>query len=273
MRLTHFGGVALPTASEALDIPTEARSSLVELSDGAFDQDGQGIVLRPVTITRTFKITSTLDTTRDALMAKLAKGRLVLKALLRDNATARQTFAKILRVSSPRAVGDIHYQAMQVTFAQDFPYWFKTTHEPPYADNGLVADSGLVADGNYTTVTINALEKTATITGAGTVPIRRGQLVLTPAAGASITNLVITNQTNNMKLRYDATLTAPDVLVIDLLAKSAKLSNANAYASIGIPSGQMDWMQLEVGANAIVVDVDAVTGSVVLDWHWSDTFV
>lgn len=273
MRLTHFGGQSLPTPAEDLDTPIEARSALVELPDGGFDQDGQKTVLRPVTITRSFKITSSLDSTMDAILGKMYKGRMVLKAILRDNSTYRQTFAKILKVERPRNPADVNVQRVVITFLQNFPFWFKSTHEPHYLDHGDVLDDGWFLDGNYTTFTINASSITGTITTAGNVPVKRGTLVIRPASSASLTNLTITNKTNWQIFRYEDTLAYPSVLVVDLLAKSAKVDGVNAYADVGIPTGQMDWMQLEVGANSIQMDVESRSGNTTVEWHWSDTYL
>lgn len=273
MRLTHFGGTSLPTASEDVDTPIEARSALVELPDGAFDQDGQALVLRSVTVRRSFKITSSLFATVNSLMQTFAKGRLILKALPRDESTYLQTFAKVLKVSRPRRVGDKNYQVVDVAFAQDYPFWMATADEPKYLDNGEELDDGWNLDGNYTSVTIDSLQETTTITNNGIVPIRRGKIIVKPASSASITNLTITNLTNWKILRYEATLAYPDMLVIDLLAKSAKVNTVNAYSDIEIPSDQMDWMQLEVGANSIQIDVEARTGNTTFEWHWSKHYL
>lgn len=273
MKLYSFGGITFPTAYQDQDMPIAARSTLVELPGGAFDEDGQEVMLRPNVITYRFPVDSTIDATLDTLLAKLVKGRLVLKAVLRNGTSYRQTFAKLVSVTRPRAAFDKLVQQVELTFSQSFPYWFDSSDEPHYLDHGDVLDDGWNLDGNYTSVTINALQETATITTAGTVPLLRGKIIVRPASGASITNLTITNQTNWKILRYQATLAYPDVLVIDLLAKSAKVDEVNAYGDIDIPTDQMDWMVLEVGANSIVIDVEAQTGNTALEWHWSDSYV
>lgn len=273
MKFVSFGGVSFPTAYQDQDMPIGARSNLVELPGGAFDEDGQQVTLRPGVLSYRFPVDSTIDATMDALLAKLAQGRLVLKAVLRNGTTYRQTFAKLVSVSRPRAGFDKLVQQVELTLSQSFPYWFDSADEPHYLDHGEVLDAGWSLDGNYTAVTINATQKTATITTAGIVPVLRGKIIVRPASGASITNLTITNQTNWKILRYQDTLAYPDVLVIDLLAKSAKVNDSNAYSAIDIPSDQMDWQVLEVGANSIVIDVEAQTGNTAFEWHWSDTFL
>lgn len=274
MRLTHFGGTSLPTASEDVDTPVEARSALVELRDGAFDQDGQALVLRSVTIRRSFKITSSLYATVNSLMQTFAKGRLVLKALPRDESTYLQTFAKVFKVSRPRRVGDINYQAVDVTFVQDYPFWMATADEPKYLDNGEVLDAGWNLDGNQTTFVLNAATVTGTITNGGIVPIRKGRLHIVPRSGASFTGFTITNTTNGMSFTYAGTVANPDILEIDFLSLSAKKSyTTNVYANVTISSGQMDWMQLEVGANAISIAVTGRSGTTDLYWQWSKHYL
>lgn len=275
MKLYSFGGITFPTAYQDQDMPIGARSPLVELPGGAFDEDGQAVTLRPNVITCRFPVDSTIDATLDTLLAKLMQGRLVLKAVLRNGTSYRQTFAKLVSVTRPRAPFDKLVQQVEVTFSQSFPFWFDSADEPYYLDHGKVLDDtpSWNLDGNYTAVTINATQETATITTAGTVPVLRGKIVVRPASGASITNLTITNQANWKILRYQSTLAYPNALVIDLLAKSAKVDAANAYSSIDIPTDQMDWMVLEVGANNIVIDVEAQTGNTAFEWHWSDSYV
>lgn len=273
MRLVYFGGTPLPTASEDVNLPISARSNLIPLDNGGYDEDGQPTVLQPNTITRTFKITPVSDATMDNLMKVFVSGRKILKQVLRDNTTYRQTFAKVVTIDRQRNANDVSVQRLGVTFRQDYPFWMATTDEPRYLDNGEVLDAGWNLDGNYTSITINATQETATITNSGIVPIRRGKIVVRPGSGASITNLTITNQTNWNILRYVGTLAYPDVLVLDLLAKSAKINATNAYGDILIPSGQMDWQVLEVGANAIVLDVAAQVGNTAFEWHWAKHYV
>lgn len=274
MRLTHFGGTALPTASETVDTPIEARVSLVELRDGAFDENGQALVLRPVTITRSFKVTSTLTTTLDALLTKFAQGRKLLRAIKRDDATYVQTWAKVAKVSRPRARGDKNYQQMDVSFVQDYPFWTARADDPTYLDDGEVLDAGWYLDGNQTTFVLSADTVTGTITNNGTVPIRKGRLHIVPRSGASFTGLRITNTTNGMYFDYAGTVAEPDVLEIDFLSLSAKKTYlTNVYAGISIPSGQMDLMQLEVGANSISIAVTGRSGTTDLYWQWSKHYL
>lgn len=274
MRLTHFGGVQLPTASEEVDTPIEARNALVELPDGAFDQDGQNVYLKPVTLTRSFKIISSLDATADALLQKFKQGRFLLKAILRDNATYRQTFAKLVRFERPRSAEDVNVQRVRLTFLQDYPFWTAYADDPHYLDNGEVLDAGWYLDGNETTFVLSTTPVTGTITNNGTVPIRKGRLHIVPRSGASFTGFRITNTTNGMYFDYSGTVAEPDVLEIDFLSMSAKKTYlTNVYANVSIPSGQMDLMQLELGANAISIAVTGLSGTADLYWQWSKHYI
>lgn len=277
MKFYSFGGISFPTAYQDQDMPIDARSNLVELPGGAFDEDGQQVTLRPSLLTYRFPVDSSIDATIDALLAKLAQGRLVLKTVLRNGTSYRQTFAKLVSVNRARAPLDKLVQQVELTLSQSFPYWFDSSDEPYYLDHGKVLDDtpSWNLDGNYTAVTLNASTNTATITPAGTVPVLRGKIIIRPAGGsAALTSIIITNQTNWKILRFLGTLSAGEVLVIDLLAKSAKVNETNAYSSIDLPVDQMDWMQLEVGANAIVIDVTSPGAySAAFEWHWADTFI
>ena len=156
MKFFSFGGIAFPDAYEDQDAPIAARSNLVELSGGAFDEDGQAVVLRPNILTTRFPVDTTIDATLDALLGKLAQGRLVLKAELRDGSTYRQTFAKLVDVRRVRAPLDKLVQMVELTLSQNFPYWFASSDEPHYLDHGDELDDGWNLDGNYTAITINA---------------------------------------------------------------------------------------------------------------------
>jgi hypothetical protein len=174
-----------------------------------------------------------------------------------------------LTVNRAREPFDKYVQQVELTMAQTYPYWLATEDEPFYLDNGEILDDGLSLDGNYTSLTINSTSESVTITNGGNVPIRRGLIVLRPASGASLTNIVITNQTNWQSLEFHATLAYPQMLVLDLLPKSAKLDAVDAYADMVIPSGQIAWLTLEVGDNAIVITADSKVGNTAFEWHWS----
>lgn len=263
----------MPTASEDLNLPMEARSGLVTLPDGAFDQDGDALVLRPVLIERTFKITSGIDVNLDALMTAFRGGRNILKAVLRDNSTYRQTFAKVVRVERPRNAAAVNYQELRVTFEQDYPYWLATADEPSYLGQGGTLGSGTL-DGQFKDITINALSVASTITNSGALPVMRGTIVIIPdSPNGRISDLQIANAANQMWLRYVSTVTYPQILVIDLLSKSIKIDGVNTYAYLRIPDTQMDWMRLETGDNTLTLTVNARTGTTHVHYHWARHYV
>jgi hypothetical protein len=63
------------------------------------------------------------------------------------------------------------------------------------------------------------------------------------------------------------------MLVLDLLPKSAKLDAVDCYADMVIPSGQIAWLTLEVGDNAIVITADSQTGNIAYEHHWSKHYL
>lgn len=278
MQLTYFGGLPLPMGDEEVAFPFETRSNLLELADGSFDQLGSTLQLRPYVITRGFKLTDLLQCSAqlgfklDDLMRVFASGRRVLRATWRDG-SQRQTYAKVSSALRTRRIDDRSYQELAVTFVIDFPYWFKTAHEPRHFDHGYYFDAGWSFDGNYTTQLIDSTRETFTITNNGIVPIKRGKLIVRPRSGGSLTDLTITNETNWLRIFYFGTLAYPQVLTLDLLSKSAKVDSVNAYANIELPSGQMLWMRLELGANTIALEPRVRAGNVDFEWHWADTYV
>lgn len=270
MKLYSFGGVAFPTAFQDMDMPIEARSALVELPNGAFDMDGQSVYRRPAVITHRFPVDTSITSSTDDLFSRMVGSRGILKAVLRDGTTYRQTFAKMLSVRRPRQPFDKLVQQVELSFQQDYPYWLATADEPHYFDEGGVFDtSGWVFDGNYTTITVDADQETPSISNTGELPIPRGHLVIVPASGASFDSIKITNLTNMMELRYLGPVDYPKRLVIDLLSKRATLDMINTYGYVQLPQGQHDWLTLEVGTNSLQIDVTGRSGTTTIYYHWA----
>lgn len=277
MQLIKFGGVKLPRVDEQVAFPNTMQSGLVSLPNGSFDEHGQPSILQSFRITREFKVACNENDTDlagyiDDLMRVFASGRKVLECLWRDG-SKRQTFAKVMNSVRPRLSDDRNYQQFTVEFEVNYPFWLDSEQEPLYLDHGWYLDTGLYIDGNYTTLTIDSLQEAFTITNNGLVPNRRGTIVVRPQVGGSVTNLVITNQTNWYILRFLDTLSYPESLVIDLLSRSVKVDVLNAYSSIQLPVRQMEWMRLEIGDNDIVIDCDSRSGNVTFEWHWSDPYL
>lgn len=273
MRLVSFGGVSLTEYGGEDSIPRSARSALVELPGGAFDQDGARGVFTTRQISRRMILAGTdIDADLDTLLASLAGGRRLLKAILRDESTYRQTWGKMLSVQCERGAGNVGQQPVIVTWLQDYPYWLSTADEPWYLDHGEVLDDSLTLDDANVTTQVLTGSDTFTITNAGTAAIPRGRIVITVVAASTASVITIRNAANDMRLHYAGSLTAGDVLEFDLLTRTARLNySTDAYADIINPD-QVDWQQLEVGANPITVTA-TITGTVTLTWYWSRHYV
>jgi hypothetical protein len=268
MRLVSFGGVALPEGGGETSTPLSARSALITMPGGGFDQDGAELYLEPRTITRRMIITDDIDDTLDTLLGALGRGRSVLVAKLRDDVTRRQTWAKMTGVEREMKPGYIGQQPVVITFTQDYPFWLATDDEPIYLDAGEVLDDGWVLDTGHVEVeTVASSPHTFTLTNTGVVRLHRGTLTVTP--GTSLTNLRIENTTNGSWLAWLGTLAATDTLMIDLLTRTVQLNGVDDYAAMVIPTDAMDWLPLEVGANVITVTCSSLTGNATLRWQWA----
>lgn len=276
MQLIRFGGVDLPMVSEEVTFPFDTRSNLIPLPYGGIDQDGQASVYQANRIGRTFRVPCTenerdLVASTDRLMRAFASGRKVLVARMRDG-SYRQTFAKVLNAPQPRRSDDKNYQEFSVVWELDFPYWIDTEQEPHYLDHGLYLDSGLFLDGNYTSVTLNELIETFSIENNGVVQNRRGFLYIYPDVGGAFTDLTLRNLTNDYILYLVGTVVDGQRLLVDFLSKSVKLDAVDAYTMLELPTGQMDWMMLEVGTNYFSIELASVTGNTTFEYHWADLY-
>lgn len=278
MELIWFGGLSLSCVDEDVAFPFDTLQSVVALRGGVFDELGTQVVPRAFSLARTFKIVDAhgqpakVGQELDALMGVFVAGERVLRARWKDG-TERQTFAKVVQATRPTRDADKTYQEISATWFIPFPYWFLREHEPLYLDHGYYLDDGHLLDGNYSAVVINSTSETLTIINNGNAPIQRGQLVIRPAPGADIDTITVTNVTNSQSWTFAATIEYPEALSVDLLSKSVKLDAVNAYNDVALPSGQIEWLTLEVGENEIEITCDSVTGSVEFEWHWADTFV
>jgi hypothetical protein len=273
MHLTHFGGVALPDSNQETSLVAEGRSALVELANGAFDQDGASLVWRPTTLSCSFILAgSGIDATLDALAQCLAGGRRVLKARA-DDGSYRQTFAKLLSLDRAGGVVSPTFRRVSLRFAIPDPFWFASADEPRYLDNGETLDAGWNLDGNYTSLTLLTPLAEFTIAQSGTVVARRGQITVTVSSGGSLQSLIIENRTTGEIIYVSGSINGGSALVVDLAAKSVLLDGAAAYDRLSIGEGQMDWLTLQPGDNVIRVTCGAVSGTVTLVWQWAKTYV
>lgn len=271
MRLTQFGTVTLPQNNGGDSLPVQARTALVMLQNGAFDQDGNSMVFLPGSVSRQAVIITTIDTTLQALLAELGKGRNILKATLRDDTTEWQTFAKMQAVDRPALAATYDcQQAFVIQWSMSYPYWLHSADEPVFFDQGGTFDDGSFFDaGNVEEETITTTLHTFTITNNGDMPIPRGAIEIIPQGSATITNPRITNVTNGLWMEFKGTLTDTDRLVIDFLTKTVRKNGDDDYANFAIGASQQDWMVLEVGNNSIEISSDSRSGNVDLKWRWS----
>ena len=272
MRLTHFAGYALPVNNASDDMDIDARSSLITLPGGAFDMDGSRLVATSNQVRRSFVIVEDIDDTVDAVVAALAKGRRILKGLLRDEGTYRQTWGKTTSVSRRRTAVMAAYQELTVTWDRDYPYWMTTANEPKYLDNGEVFDDAWVLDaGNKTSITVAASPTAQTINNTGGCTIPKLRIVI--VAGTSITDLRIYNKTTSQWIQYNGALVTGDVVEIQTLSKTVEKNNSDAYSSLAIGSDQVDWLELVTGNNELELTCAAITDTTTVHVYWSEHYL
>jgi hypothetical protein len=276
MRLNFLGSINLSKLEAENSLPISVRSALVTLPNGGFDQDRGNPVFKPNTFSLRLVLKESdniLNTSRN-LQRLVMRGRTLLTAKERDG-TFLQTWVKVLGVQREANVKT--YKAMQplvITMEQDYPYWLSSTDEPLYADSGLTADSGLVSDsGNVTSIAVNSTLESATIDNEGTAVINRGTITITVDAASDITDMRITNATNSTYIQYSGTLVADDVLVYDLLSRTATLNGTDVFANVTLPDDASYWLPLELDENTIQVTADSVTGTLTVDWQWSKHYL
>jgi len=272
MRLTHFGGYALPVGNAADDRDIDARSGLIELTGGAFDMDGSLLVPTVNVVKRTLTIVDDIENTVDAVVAALAKGRRILKGLLRDEGTYRQTWGKMTSVSRRRTAVMAAYQELTITWDRDYPYWLTTANEPKYLDNGEVFDDAWVLDaGNKTSITVAASPTAQTINNTGGCTIPKLRIVI--VAGTSITDLRVYNKTTSQWIQYNGALVTGDVVEIQTLSKTVEKNSDDAYSSLVIGPDQVDWLELVTGNNEIEITCAAITGTTTVHVYWSEHYL
>jgi hypothetical protein len=274
MRLISFGEVDLPIYSAMVKDPISTSSGLLDLRNGAFDEQGGAMILTPRTLTYSAKVMDepelgkTATETLGELYAEFAKGRRVLRAETRDG-DLRQTFAKA-RPSSGWNPGELAYIPLSVVFEMDYPYWLASDDEPVYLDDGWLLD-GLwtLLEGHIEDETISASPHAFTISNTGGVAVERGYVRIEPGTGAAIENVKVENTTTGHWFKYIGTLEEGDYLEIDLLAQAVRLNGDPAYGSFYIADTQQEFMLLAVGDNLVSVTADSLTGNVGLKWQWS----
>lgn len=269
MRLFRFGSIDLIEKDGQDELPIKARSVLVELPDGAFDQDGGRVVFKPVTISRKFLVIQPdIDGQVESLLRLLGRGRLPLFAKLRDNTRQRVIYAKLTDVRRGARAEDYTWQQeIQVTWQVDFPFWADSA-DIKFFDTGLFFDSGLFFDGHYETFNVDRPTYHFGIHNPGTTRGVWGAVVIVPDAASSMSNLRLSNQTNDMSFQFSGAVAAGERLEFDFLTRTVMLDYTNAYDDFRVANArQSDWMALEVGNNSLKLE-STITGTVKLYWQW-----
>jgi hypothetical protein len=274
MKLVQFGKLALSNNNAQEDYPLQARSALVQLRNGAFDQDGSEIVLQGRKARVSFRLVPpAVDEQLDHLRAELMTGRTILKGRL-DDGRERVTYAKLVSLSAPLdpATGEF-YQDVALELSLEFPYWIDA-NQIDFLDTGLTLDSGVVLDGAYIQKVMTASPLTFSVTNGGSARGTFGALAVIPRAPtSSLSDLVFTNLTNGYSLRYAGTITATQRLDIDFLAKRVLLDTTNAHDQFSLDSPtQMEYMLFELGGNNMRV-LGTVSGTIDLYLQSPDLFL
>jgi len=270
MRLIQFGGLALSEYGGEDSFPVAARSAVVGMQNGGFDQDGTAVWFQSRTVTRRMMLVDPIDSQLDTLYGALGMGQRILTAVLRDNTTRRQTWAKVTSIECERGAGTLGQQPVVVHWSMLYPFWMASADEPWYLDNGLLLNATAtwyLDAGKIETQAITSSPWAFTVTNAGAAVVRRGTITITPAAAASIVDPWIANLTTGEWVRYVGTISAGQALEIDLLTKTATLNGVDVYANV-LVSNRLDWLTLAVGSNSIRV-TGTVTGTVTLTWAWA----
>jgi len=276
MRLKSFGTVTLPELNgNDGGLGSQARSNLIGLRDGGYDLDGNEIYLQPMNISRSAVLIDDIDATIDSLFGEMRKGRMLLKAQMRDN-SERHSFAKMS--GQMRQVSADKYnceQPISLQWSANYPYWLDTLEDFQYFDHGLNFDDSLAFDDvneSVTQVDDFLTTSTVNVTNNSKFKIYRLFFCFQGVAPFSCSNIRIVNNTNSSEILWNGTLNTVDVgkrLDIDCLAKKAFSSNSsNEYASIQtLGSSTIDWFCLETGVNNITYSVTNAVGSGNLDIH------
>lgn len=265
MRLISFGGIDLPAVQAQNDLNAVGRSGLVQLAGGSFDMDGAELVPKSNTITKSFSFIESdgIDASIDELLSMCSRGRRLLRMLLRDESTERQTWAKMVAFNYGRGLDQINNQPISITWERNYPYWLDSDDEPTYLDDGELLDDGWTLDGgNSTTAPVLGMgTTTATLTINNTGGARIPKLLIRVTAVVdSVSNLQFTNLQTGQWILYSGTVTAGQILEIDTLTKTATLDGADAYEDMVVGPDQVDWLDLAIGNNAIELTFDPLPG-------------
>lgn len=273
MRLKKFNNLTIPDNDAEDDLGVDFRSVLVNLPGGAFDPDAGRAWPERRKISRRFIVIgeteAQIDDQVNQILTELGKGRGLLTAVGRDGVTEFATWAKVSNIARQALVGTYECkQALAITWEQDYPYWLHK-NDLWFLDDGEVFDGGLDLDGHYDTKAFTSSPASFTIQNNGGAIVPMLYITVEVGSGATISNLTMTNAANGLAMQYVGTMTAGDILTIDVLGKSAEVNGDSVIGDILLNDKQIEWMRLELGDNIITVNAAVSGGTVTMYWVWA----
>jgi hypothetical protein len=274
MKLVKFAGYDLNQNDGEHSTPVTARSGLVSLPNGAFDQDGTRLYMEPGRISYRALINAqqeSVDGAIDSFLSVLARGRGVMTGEL-ISGKQRVTYAKMLNFQRTMSAATWGCnQPLQVTFEQDFPFWF-AEEDGEYFDNGLKFDTaGLKFDGHYDEFDINSASISFGIDNNGGVRNHAGEITI---VGGSISNFTLFNDTNGLSFTFTGNILAGDNLVVNCLSRQVTVDGDNYYRYINLGSEkQTEIMALEPGVNSFRLVCGTYTSPAKLSFRWKRMYL
>lgn len=287
MRLTQFGSIVFPQLNGIQQLPVPFRSSVVPLRGGGFDQDGANSYLDTKVLSLSFWVSvaefASIDDFINDLYTEASKGRRILLARQRDNALW-QAEAKLInanagadaRTYAPDSLTGVQgYERMQVAFEIIYPYWLLTEDVDLSLDNGLFLDDGLFLDaGQQTEITTSSLVNTFTITNNGGVSHEHSELQVWALTGATITDVLVENLSTGEQLFWEGTISPSEILIIKTLPQTIRIDGVDDYANTTLPTSQLGFWKLLLGANNFRVTFSAVSGGdAFIAYKWARHYI
>lgn len=292
MRLLSFGTVTLPEVNGRNSFPVAFRSSVVQLQNGGFDQDGIDTYLETKMVTATFWVSeaetaiTSIDTYIEGLYQVAANGRARILAVRRDGTTVSAQ-AKLVQAQvgvesrfwKPDTLDTAGgYDTMTCTWEITYPYWLAVDDESKLLDDGWLADGSFTfAAGQEATNTFSSgsLSWSPTLANDGNAAHERITITLVGQTGlTAVGDLNITNTETGDTIEWVGTLIATDTLVINTLAQTVKKNGANDYANVNLPVTQIPFLTMLVGDNDFTFVFDSITGGDVdITVNWARHYV
>jgi hypothetical protein len=175
---------------------------------------------------------TTVDAELDALKKALFVGRQWLTVRLDDGSTSRLAIAKCIGLSAPRPVEQARAVVPVVlTFQLTEPYWYHS-------------------DQDTLSYVVTATPASCDVNNLGTAPLVKAVMRFIGTANRP----KFVNNTNGYSIELNQNITSAQTFQIDLGAQNVTLNGADAFASVVLPSAQIELFKFEVGLN----DVDFV---------------